>query len=58
MANRHIKPECKMRKSDEKNKQKGAQKDTSENAGIAWMASKYRSIDPDDGVLIQEQLAT
>ncbi|RKF60579.1 Retrovirus-related Pol polyprotein from transposon TNT 1-94, partial [Golovinomyces cichoracearum] len=44
----HIKPKCKKKKSDEKNKQNGAQKDTAENDSIAWMASKNRSIYPDD----------
>ena len=44
----HIKPDCKKRKSDDKKKQRGNQKERYENAGVAWMVSKETEIGPDD----------
>ncbi|POS84578.1 hypothetical protein EPUL_005025, partial [Erysiphe pulchra] len=44
----HIKPNCRKKKHDEKNKQNGTQKEKSENAGIAWIANKNTNIGIDD----------
>ena len=40
----HIKPDCKKKKYDEKNKQKNSKNQNSESAGIAWIAYKNNEI--------------